>query len=119
MVNTGPILQKLWEGKCTVKVRQSKVNPVTKKTEFDEVISYTDEPCKLSFETITSTDENDNAARITQKLKLFIAPEIVIPPGSKITVTQNERTVDYEKSGEPAVYSNHKEIILNLFKGWS
>lgn len=119
MVDTGPILQMLWKGKCTVKVRQSRINPITKRTEFDEVTTYTDEPCKLSFETISSTDENSNAASITQKAKLFIGPDVIIPPGSKITVTQNGRTVDYEQTGEPAVYTNHQEIILNLFKEWS
>lgn len=119
MVNTGPILQMLWKGKCTVKVKRARMNPITKRTEYDEVTSCTDEPCKLSFETISSTDENSNAASITQKAKLFIGPDVNIPPGSKIAVTQNGRTVDYEQTGEPAVYTNHQEIILNLFKGWS
>lgn len=119
MVNTRAALQMLWKGTCTITVREEKQNPINKRTEFDENPVYTDEPCKLSFETITTTAENSNAASVIQKAKLFIAPEISIPAGSKITVTQNGKTADYEKSGEPAMYTNHQEVMLDLFKGWS
>jgi len=42
-----------------------------------------------------------------------------IPEGSKITVTQNGVTHDYERSGKPAVYSCHQEVPLELFKEWA
>ncbi len=119
MVDTRPALQLLWKGICTVKVRQESQNPITKRTEFIEVITHTNEPCKLSVETITTTNENTNAASFTQKVKLFIAPEVTIPAGSKITVTQNGKTADYEKTGEPGIFTNHQEIVLDLFKGWA
>lgn len=109
----------LWKGTCTIYIRQEKQNPVNKRTEFDEIPVYTDEPCKLSFETLTTTAENGTAATVTQKTKLFIAPEIEIPAGSKITVTQNGKTADYEQSGEPGMFTNHQEVMLDLFKGWS
>lgn len=119
MVSTRESLEKLWIGTCTILIRQESQNPVTKRTEFTEVPVYENQPCKLSIETITTTNENSNAAEIIQKVKLFIAPEVDIPPGSKITVTQNGKTADYEKSGEPGLFTNHQEVVLDLFKGWS
>lgn len=119
MVNTRAALEKLWKGTCTVTVRIEQLNPVTKRTEFIEQPLVENQPCKLSIETITTTNPTDNAAQLTQKVKLFLIPEINIPAGSKITITQNGKTADYEKSGEPGVFTNHQEIILDLFKGWS
>lgn len=45
-----------------------------------------DEPCKLSFESITQTVQTESKAKITQAVKLFISPDVIISPGSKITV---------------------------------
>ena len=56
---------------------------------------------------------------MAQSVTLYIDPSVDIPEGSKITVTQNGVTRDYERSGRPAVYSCHQEIPLELFKGWA
>lgn len=112
-------LQMLWKGTCSIIIREERQNPTTKRTEFDEVPIYTDQPCKLSFATIRQTMESNNAAEVVQITKLFISNEVDIPAGSKITVTQNGKSADYERSGEPAIYTNHQEITLELFKGWA
>jgi hypothetical protein len=119
MVNHRAALEKLWKGLCTITVRQGSKNQINKRTEFTETIVYENQPCKLSFERITSTNENNNAVLVIQGAKLFIAPEINIPAGSKITVTQNNKTNVYEKSGEPAIFTNHQEVPLELFKRWA
>lgn len=54
-----------------------------------------------------------------RSVTLYIDPSVDIPEGSKVTVTQNGVTRDYEQSGTPAVYSTHKEIPLELFRGWA
>lgn len=118
-MNQRKALELLWKGKCTVIIRRGVQNPVNKRTEFIEETVYEDKPCKLSIETITSTNEKNNAASIKQSSKLFIAPEVDIPAGSKIIVTQNGKTTEYEKSGEPGGFTNHQEIQLELFKGWA
>ena len=61
----------------------------------------------------------DTAASVTQGLKLFLAPEIRVKPGSKVIVTQNGITGAYSASGEPAVYSTHQEIVLELSGRWA
>ena len=84
-----------------------------------EVDTCTDEPCRISFDTVNATQPENNAANIVQSITLFIDRAVVIPEGSKITVTQNGATAVYEKSGKPAVYSTHQEIPLEIFKGWA
>ncbi len=108
-----------YTGRCTVYEYQASKDPITKITEHQEVAVLPDQPCRLSYKTVTSASPSNGAAAVTQEIKLFIAPELVIKPGSKITVTQNNVTVDYKSSGKPAVYTNHQEIVLDLFQGWA
>lgn len=111
--------ESLYDAICTITEWQ-KVQKENKSTGFQEVIVLTDQPCRLSFKTINSTQQTETgASAVTQVTKLFLAPEIKVKPGSKLTVTQNGVTTEYKNSGEPAVYSTHQEIILELFKGWS
>lgn len=113
-------IQSLWSGKCTVTVRNhGTTDENTGRAVVGEVDTYTDEPCRISFDTVTTPEQIDNASRTVQRITLFIGPVVNIPPGSKITVTQNGVTGVYEQSGVAAVYTNHKEIPLELFKGWA
>lgn len=111
-------IESTYIGKCTI-VEHQKIIRENKSTGFIDNEVLTDQPCKLSFKSITSNSQSETAAYMTQTTKLFIAPEIKIIPGSKITVTQNGMTKEYKNSGEPAMYSTHQEIILELFDGWS
>ena len=113
-------IKSLWRGKCTVTVRNNDTTDEnTGRVVVGEVDTYTDEPCRISFDTVNATQLENNAANIVQSITLFIDRAVVIPEGSKITVTQNGVTAVYEKSGKPAVYSTHQEIPLEVFKGWA
>ena len=113
-------IKSLWRGKCTVTVRNNDTTDEnTGRVVVGEVDTYTDEPCRISFDTVNATQTENNAANIIQSITLFIDRAVVIPEGSKITVTQNGATSVYEKSGKPAVYSTHQEIPLEIFKGWA
>lgn len=120
MVSQRKALELLWKDRCTVYVQKKQQNPATKRMEFSETAIIENQPCKLSFETLTSTTVSDNVAPVTQATKLFLPVELSIPPGSKITVLRkNGLTADYEQSGEPGIFTNHQEIQLELFKGWA
>lgn len=113
-------IKSLWRGKCTVTVRNNDTTDEnTGRVVVGEVDTYTDEPCRISFDTVNATQLKNSAANIVQSITLFIDRAVVIPEGSKITVTQNGATAVYEKSGKPAVYSTHQEIPLEIFKGWA
>lgn len=112
-------LKKLWDGLCDVYVRQTEINPDNGRDESVENLVLQKEPCRLSFSNISSTDEQNSVPVIQQTVKLFISKDAEIPSGSKLVITQEDRTESYAKSGEPAVYHYHQEIILVPFKEWA
>ena len=111
-------IEKLYEGKCSI-VGRAKIKRDNGSTGFSEVTKLENQPCRLSFEKITTTNMKDGAAQLIQTTKLFVAPEVDIEAGSKIIVTQNGVTTEYKRSGEPALYDTHQEILLDLFEGWA
>lgn len=114
-------LEKLWKDRCTVIQRVAVTDPDTKLTDFEEQPLLKNQPCKLSFETL-STTEGDPVASISQAVKLFLSPDVVIPAGCKVIVTRPndlERTFTFASSGEPGVFSDHQEIALKPFRGWA
>lgn len=112
-------IESMYEGTCIITEHQ-KVQKDNKSTGFQDVIVQEDIPCRLSFKTINNTNPNENAASaLVQVTEVFLAPEIVVKPGSKLTITQNGVTTDYKSSGIPATYSTHQEIVVEIFKGWA
>ena len=117
-------LQSLYNDSCTVTVKTSYKRD-NLSTGYKDNVLYSDLPCKLSFSNAVSAqpptngNANDTAQATFQQIKLFLSPDVDIPPGSKITVTHRERTVDYQRSGVPAIFTNHQEILLELFKQWA
>ncbi|EQF03283.1 hypothetical protein QEI_0865, partial [Clostridioides difficile CD129] len=63
------------------------------------------------YKNIVSATEG-KLAKLEQTIKLFISPDIEIKAGSKLIINDKE----YVRSGESAIYPNHQEIILELFK---
>lgn len=118
VVKVRKALERGYDGLYTITERQKYTRP-NKSTGFKEVQVVKDQPCRLSFTTSPSTTADGAAAETAQTVKLFLAPEVRVKEGSKITVTQNGVTTDYKQSGTPAYYPTHQEIILDLFKGWA
>lgn len=112
-------IEYMYDSVCTVTEYKKVKNPVTKVTDYEEVVVLEGQPCKLSYEKITTVVQSESSAAVAQSVKLFISPDVLIKPGSKITVTTGNNTVDYTFSGMPARYQAHQEIILELFSGWA
>lgn len=110
-------LKSLWIGKCTIYEYQDVTDPFTHQTTQQEVIVLQDEPCRLSYNREQSTNIENGAAVVSQSITLFIRPNLVINTGSVIEITQHGKTVKYKGSGMPAVYTNHQEIVLELYDG--
>ena len=106
-------------GTLTVTEMKKGMDAKTKLTKAEPVVTLENQPCKLSFETLKSAVQTDSAANIAQVTKLFVSPDVSIRAGSKITVTQDGVTTDYTRSGVPAVYPTHQEIVLELFKEYA
>lgn len=109
-------IQSLWTGVCNIfgfKDVEDKYGATT----HAEVTLFENLPCRLSFKNISQTSQTESFAVSSQVVKLFIAPEVYVPPGSVIEVTQNGVTRKYKHSGISAVYTNHQEIVLEAYKG--
>ncbi len=106
-------IQSMWTGICNIFwFKNSKNKYGTVVSEVKEL--YKNIPCRLSFKNISQTEQTESVAKTSQVVKLFIAPEVYVPPGSIVEVTQNGVTRKYKHSGISAVYTNHQEIILDV-----
>jgi hypothetical protein len=112
-------LENTYEGRATVTEHRKIEDKGTRLISYKDVVVLEDQPCKLSFSKITSTDGNGKSVKVSQVTKLFISPDVNIKPGSKIKVTQNGVTTDYTYSGIPAVYHTHQEFVLDIFGRWA
>lgn len=112
-------IQSLWDGRCTVTVRDRALDSATGRTEPQERVTAENIPCRVSYATVKSTEPTEEAAVVAQSVTLYLAPSVEVPEGSKLTVTQNGVTRDYARSGKPAVYTYHQEVPLELWKEWA
>lgn len=112
-------IESMYIGACTIILQKELIDPKTRLTNFEDDIVEKNIPCRLSYSSISTVVESEYTEEKKQVITLFISPDIQIPPGSKLVITQNDTTNEYEQSGEPAVYSSHQEIVVNLFKGWA
>lgn len=110
------ILKMLWIGSCTISEYTEIKDPVTHVTSFGLVPVVENEPCRLSYSKDNVTDMENSVAGIQQTIKLFIRPDIDIKAGSIIEVTQHGTTNKYKRASEPAIYTNHQEVILEIDK---
>ena len=114
-------LEQLWRDRCTIYVQAESTDHITHLTDFDEKPLIQNQPCKLSFETLTSTS-GDELPIVAQSVKLFLSSDVVLPAGCKIVVTRRNKPdtpLAFAKSGEAGVFTDHQEIILTLWKGYA
>lgn len=74
-------IERGYTGVATITEYQEVEDPRTHFTDYQEVIVLENQPCKLSFETVTTAIQTETAATISQVVKLFISPDVTINPG--------------------------------------
>ncbi len=112
-------IESSYAGVCTVIERRQVRDEQTKISRQAEQAVLEKQPCRLSFEKAAAAEPTDTAAAVGQSVKLFLAPEVELKPGSKIIVEQNGRRFEYAASGEAAAYPSHQEVYLSLWRGWA
>ena len=120
----GSHLARLWTDRCDIYIRESAVDSETGRTGFSERKIYADLPCRISyrisFETVGAVRDVRNAATAAgQAVKLFLAPEVSIPAGSKIVVRRYGVEMVFARSGVPAVFEGHQEVRVERFQRWT
>lgn len=109
----------LYEDTCSIYERQPVRDEVTKITKQQEVLVQEDLPCKLSFESLDPTSMQEGAAKQTVSVKLFLTPDLLVKEGSKLLVTHQGTETAYQRSGIPAAYATHQEVMLEPFERWA
>ena len=109
-------IESRYKGLCDILEKRKVKDEVTKATVLKDIAVLSNQPCRLSYSSSGTANQTDTVSNIEQTIKLFIAPEIKIAPGSKFRITQNGVTTDYISSGVPAVYETHQEVSLELEK---
>ena len=112
-------IEATYDGTCRIYGMQSVKDPVTKVTRQEEAIVQDGVACHLSYSSTAPAAGSDTVTGVAQTIKLFLAPELVVPPGCRIEVTQQGRTESYAQSGKAAVYSSHQEILLEIWKEYA
>lgn len=118
LVKARQAIEKLYNHSCSVVVKEEYTKP-NHSTGFKEVEIISDQPCRISFSSVSDTQETSSAAKVIQTVKLFIAPEVKIPPGSKLIITHDGIESLFSKSGEPSTYPTHQEIMLDVWTTWA
>lgn len=108
-----------YDGTCRIYGMQSVKDPVTKVTMQDEALVQDGIACHLSYSSAAPAAGSDTVTAVAQTIKLFMTPELTVPPGCRIEVTQQGRAESYAQSGKAAVYPSHQEILLELWKGYA
>ncbi len=112
MVNIKPYLSRLYTGRMDIMaVSKTKDSHGITKTEFKTVQS--DVPCRLSYDRKT-VNNADNGDLLIQEIQVICSPDVDIPEGSRLKVTQAGRTETFDLASPPAVYDNHQEVRLTL-----
>lgn len=113
------VLEETYDGICNVYAKKPVRDPETGVTSMKEVCTTENQRCHLSFSGTGVAVDTSTVTNVPQTIKLFLAPETMIEPGSRIEVTQHGRTETYGQSGKATVYSSHQEILLELWKGYA
>lgn len=69
MVAVRKAIESMYIGQCTI-TEQQKIQKPNKSTGFQDVVVLENQPCKLSFEKITSTNPTETAAIVVQTVKV-------------------------------------------------
>ena len=102
MLSKGQILrarkamERFYDGTCTITERQP-YKRQNGSTGFRTVDVVTDQPCRLSYSSNFSADKGERASGKEQVIRVFMAPEVEVSPGSRITIIQNGRTEVYAR----------------------
>ncbi len=112
-------IEQTYEDSCSVYEQKDVFDEKTKVKKGKRVATLEDEPCRLSFSRLEAGEKADPASAPSQTAKLFISPDIDIKTGCVLEIKHKGRIYEYERSGQPAVYSSHQEIVLQLRERWS
>lgn len=106
--------ERFYEDTCTIYRYEKEKDSQTHITSSQQVLACKDQPCRISFSSIPATSDIQTADALSQSIKLFLSPDVLVKSGSRILVTHAGTITAYKNSSMPAVYVTHQEINLEL-----
>lgn len=104
-------LEMTYDGRMTV-TGSKKENVDGETVVTPDVVLYEEQPCALSFSGTPDGTQGEDAGEIAYQGTIFCTPELNIPAGSRITVTQYGATYALWYSGEGIVYPTHQQLSV-------
>ena len=111
-------IEKLYEDTCNIYTYEKITEANTGITRQVKKIYLENVSCRMSFSNFPSTTD-DEQAKLTQSIKLFLSSDILIKAGSYVSICRQGLTTDYVCSGKPAIYKTHQEINLELYNDFA
>ena len=111
-------IEKLYEDTCNIYTYEKITETNTGITRQVKKIYLENISCRVSFSNFPSTTD-DEQAKLTQSIKLFLPSDILIKAGSYVSICRQGLITDYVCSGKPAMYKTHQEINLELYKDYA
>lgn len=111
-------IEKLYEDTCNIYTYEKITEANTGITRQVKKIYLENISCRVSFSNFPSTTD-DEQAKLTQSIKLFLSSDILIKAGSYVSICRQGLITDYVCSGKPAIYKTHQEINLELYKDYA
>ena len=103
------LLEQTYDGVMTVTgTSKQEVNGETVVT--PDAVLHENIPCGLSFSGTPDGAQGEDAGEIAYQGTIFCAPELNIPAGCRIAVTQYGVTYALRYSGEGIVYPTHQQL---------
>lgn len=104
-------VQSLYHHKATISsVQNVKEGSITRQK---PVTIFSSIPCRVSLRSQKATEQGA-AAQVEYEAKLYLSPDLDVPVGSEIVVTDiNGRTTTYT-GGKSFGYASHQEIYLKF-----
>lgn len=106
------LLEMTYTGVCRVEGQITKPDPITGVERPQDGVIFDNQPCALSQASLASAVQTDTNNNIEYDSKLFISPDVVVPAGSRIFVTQEGMNYQFTRSGKPFIYATHQEIKM-------
>ncbi len=69
-------------------------------------------PCRVSYDTVPASKQNNRTAHTTGTAVLFLPAGIDVPAGSFVEIERDGRVIRLKASGLPKFYPGHTEITL-------
>lgn len=103
--------EKYYDSRMAVKVNQTVADGPFTQQKWVEVVS--EEPCRISQKQLSPASDSPEP-KINYLTALYCRPDVEVPAGSRITVTDGHGNVkEYKRASEAFnSYATHQEIII-------